>query len=147
VVTQEGQPIFELLPIRADDPGFIDGLIERDPSFRELVEQAREDVRSGRVSLYAEACSLACQGQHDDAWLVYIDLKRAIASAEKFSRLRALIQNDLAVLAAMGGRFDEARAGWQTALEIDRDCLMARLNRDLVEAEIHLGEATEFFLS
>jgi hypothetical protein len=59
---------------------------------------------------YAKACSLACQGQHDDAWLVYMDLKRAIASWDKGSRLLALIHNDLAVLAAVDGRFDEARA-------------------------------------
>jgi antitoxin (DNA-binding transcriptional repressor) of toxin-antitoxin stability system len=50
VVTQEGQPIFELLPIRPNDPGFLEDLIEHDPSFRDLVEQAREDVRNGRVS-------------------------------------------------------------------------------------------------
>jgi hypothetical protein len=50
VVTQEGQPIFELLPIRPDDSGFLEELIERNPSFRDLVERAREDVRSGRVS-------------------------------------------------------------------------------------------------
>ncbi len=45
---------------------------------------------------YAEACSLACQGQHDDAWLVYMDLRRAIASWEKGYWLRALIQNERA---------------------------------------------------
>jgi antitoxin (DNA-binding transcriptional repressor) of toxin-antitoxin stability system len=50
VVTQEGQPIFELLPIRPDDSGFLEELIETNPSFRDLVERAREDVRSGRVS-------------------------------------------------------------------------------------------------
>jgi antitoxin (DNA-binding transcriptional repressor) of toxin-antitoxin stability system len=50
VVTQQGQPIFELLPIRPDDSGFFEHLIEHDPSFRNLVEQAQEDVRSGRVS-------------------------------------------------------------------------------------------------
>ena len=51
VVTQEGQPIFELLPIRPDDSGFLEDLIERNRSFRDLVERAREDVRNGRVSL------------------------------------------------------------------------------------------------
>ena len=50
VVTQEGQPIFEMLPIRPDDSGFLEHLLELDPSFRELVEQGREEVRSGRVS-------------------------------------------------------------------------------------------------
>ncbi len=92
---------------------------------------------------YADACSLASHGQHDEAWLVYSDVKRLITNAEAGSRLRALIENDLAVLAAMDGRFDEALTGWQTALEIDRDCLVARLNRDLVEAEISLSEATD----
>ena len=41
VVTQAGQPIFELLPIRPDDSGFLEELIERDPSFQDLVEQSR----------------------------------------------------------------------------------------------------------
>ena len=50
VVTQGGQPIFELLPIRPDDSGFLADLLEQDPSFRDLVEQAREEVRRGRVS-------------------------------------------------------------------------------------------------
>jgi hypothetical protein len=49
VVTQDGNPIFELLPIRPDDSGFLERLIAGDPSFGDLVEQAREDVRSGRV--------------------------------------------------------------------------------------------------
>jgi hypothetical protein len=49
-VAREGQPIFELLSIRSNDPGFLEDLIEHDPSFRDLVEQAREDVRNGRVS-------------------------------------------------------------------------------------------------
>jgi antitoxin (DNA-binding transcriptional repressor) of toxin-antitoxin stability system len=50
VVTRDGQPIFELLPIRPDDSEFLEELIAKDPSFRDLVERAREDVRSGRVS-------------------------------------------------------------------------------------------------
>ena len=41
VVTQEGQPIFERLPIRRDDSGFLVDLIEHNPSFRDLVERAR----------------------------------------------------------------------------------------------------------
>ncbi len=49
-VTQEGHPIFELLPIRPDDSGLLEHLIEHDSSFRSIVEQAREDVREGRVS-------------------------------------------------------------------------------------------------
>ena len=86
---------------------------------------------------YDEACGLASRGQHDEARRLYAELGACgwrVRLPE--TRLRALVQNDLAVMAAMDGRFDEARAGWQTALEIDRDCLLARLNRDLVEAEI-----------
>jgi hypothetical protein len=50
IVTKEGQPIFELLPIRPDDSGFFEHLLEHDPSFRDLVEQARDEVRTGSVS-------------------------------------------------------------------------------------------------
>jgi hypothetical protein len=50
VVTAEGQPIFELLPIRPDDSGLSEDLIEHDSSFQGVVEQAREDVRSGYFS-------------------------------------------------------------------------------------------------
>jgi antitoxin (DNA-binding transcriptional repressor) of toxin-antitoxin stability system len=50
VVTQEGQPIFELLPIRPDDSRLLEDLLEHDSSFKDMVERAREDVRSGRVS-------------------------------------------------------------------------------------------------
>ena len=49
VVTQEGQPIFELLPIRPDDSGFLAHLIEHDPSFSDLVKQGAK--RSGMVVL------------------------------------------------------------------------------------------------
>jgi hypothetical protein len=50
VVTQEGQPIFELLPIRPDESGLLEDLIKHDSSFKAVVEHAREDVRNGRVS-------------------------------------------------------------------------------------------------
>ena len=54
--------------------------------------------------------------------------------------MRALIRSDLAASAAIEGRVDEALAGWRAALEIDPDCLMARLNRDLIEAELSFGQ-------
>ena len=40
VVMNDGKPCFELLPIRADDPGFLDVLLEHDPAFRNLVDSA-----------------------------------------------------------------------------------------------------------
>jgi antitoxin (DNA-binding transcriptional repressor) of toxin-antitoxin stability system len=64
VVTQEGQPIFELLPIRPDDSRLLEDLIEHDSSFRDIVERAREDVRNGRVSSI-EAVRARVLGTHD----------------------------------------------------------------------------------
>ena len=81
---------------------------------------------------YAEACGLAAQGKNDEARRIYGDLETALAGVESDVRLRALILNDLGVIAATEGNFDEARVGWQAALEIDPDCLLARLNRDLL---------------
>jgi glycosyltransferase involved in cell wall biosynthesis len=88
---------------------------------------------------YAEACGSAAQGRHDEARRIYAELEAALANVDSQARLRALIRNDLAVLAVAEGRFDEARAGWRAALESDPDCLVARLNRDLLEAEISLA--------
>jgi hypothetical protein len=51
VVTKEGQPIFELLPIRPDDSGFLEHLRENDPSFQDRLEERRAEVRSSRVAL------------------------------------------------------------------------------------------------
>jgi hypothetical protein len=56
-----------------------------------------------------------------------------------------LIRNDLAVLAAIDGKFDEARSGWREAMEVDPECLLARLNRDLVEAETSLATVQNDF--
>ena len=43
------------------------------------------------------------------------------------------------MLAALEGRYDEAQQGWQAALELDQDCLQARLNRDLLQVELELA--------
>ena len=40
----------------------------------------------------------------------------------------------------MEGRLDEALVGWRAAIAIDPECLMARLNRDLIEAELSFGQ-------
>ncbi len=94
---------------------------------------------------YAEACKLASLGQHEEARRLYADRRSLTGEAERNARLAALVHNDLAVMAAMDGRFDEARAEWKAALEVDQDCLVARLNRDLVEAEISLLQSTDDF--
>ncbi|MGP0067525.1 MAG: glycosyltransferase, partial [Isosphaeraceae bacterium] len=53
------------------------------------------------------------------------------------TRLRALVRNDLAVVAALEGRLDEARQGWREAVEVDPGYPLARLNDTLVAAELN----------
>jgi antitoxin (DNA-binding transcriptional repressor) of toxin-antitoxin stability system len=50
VVTVDGLPTFELIPIRSDDPEFLDRLIERNPAFRNLMVERRRESDQGRVS-------------------------------------------------------------------------------------------------
>jgi antitoxin (DNA-binding transcriptional repressor) of toxin-antitoxin stability system len=58
IVTIDGQPSFELLPIRPDDdPDFIDRLLEENGEFRALMEQRRREVDEGRVSPLEEVRS------------------------------------------------------------------------------------------
>jgi hypothetical protein len=49
VVTIDGKPSFEMLPIRSDDPDFIDRLLTTNREFRELMEQRRKEVDVGQV--------------------------------------------------------------------------------------------------
>ena len=104
---------------------------------------AREKGSAGPAA--ALSCSLpACGGGkvrgRPEGLCQAQDVHRQIERA-----LRALIRNDLAVLAAIEGKFDEARTGWQEAVEVDPDCLLARLNRDLVEAEVSLATVQNDF--
>ena len=115
-------------------------------------QQARKNTKpAGRVSHrrgetasngelpadYWNACEFARNGQYRKARAAYTRLLRSAAKAN--SRLRVLIQNDLAVLAAMEGKFDEACQGWRAAIESNGECLPARLNLGLVEAELSLS--------
>jgi tetratricopeptide (TPR) repeat protein len=94
---------------------------------------------------YTEACRLASLGQHEDARRIYTDLENSLRGAVTDIRLRALVQNDLAVMAAMDGRFEEAFRYWHAALDIDANCLVAQLKLDPVAAEISLLQATDDF--
>jgi glycosyltransferase involved in cell wall biosynthesis/predicted O-methyltransferase YrrM len=85
---------------------------------------------------YWEACRLAREGNHREARRIYAELETK-AGADR--RLAGLIGNDLAVLAALEGRIDEAHQGWLKTLESE-DCLPARLNRDFLNAELALAE-------
>jgi hypothetical protein len=49
VVTIDGKPTFELLPIRSDDPDFIDRLLTTNTAFRQLMEDRRKEAVSGQV--------------------------------------------------------------------------------------------------
>ena len=60
---------------------------------------------------YAEACGLAAHGQYDKARRIYAELDAVLAGAESEAGVRALIRSDLAAIAALEGRFDEAFAG------------------------------------
>ena len=64
---------------------------------------------------YAEAGGLAVQGRSDEARRTYLEIDSGLALAAGEVRLRALVRNDLAALAALEGRVDEALAGWRAA--------------------------------
>jgi len=50
VVTVDGKPSFEMLPIRSDDSDFIDRLAEQSQAFRELLEARHQEAAAGQVS-------------------------------------------------------------------------------------------------
>ena len=50
IVTRAGKPIFELLPIRSEDPDFLDRLVAANSGFRRLLEERRNEVAEGKVS-------------------------------------------------------------------------------------------------
>ncbi len=93
-----------------------------------------DEAEAGLPDGYWQACRLAEQGHFDDARRLYDEVEGAASAVD--TRLRALIRNDLAAMAALEGRFDEARQGWQEAIEVDPGCPLARLNDALVKAEM-----------
>ncbi len=99
---------------------------------------SEEGLRHRRVRSpwrpYGRARRFAVRGRQTQARRILA----ALRTKSEDVRLQALIANDLAVLAALDGRFEEAREGWQTALDLDSDCLPARLNRDLVQAQFDM---------
>ena len=73
---------------------------------------------------YFDACRLASEGRYEEARRSYRKLQAGVAKAN--NRLRGLIENDIATLAALEGKLDEAKCGWRAALEADPDCLVAQ---------------------
>jgi glycosyltransferase involved in cell wall biosynthesis len=101
----------------------------------EAIDPGSSGADAGLPPSYREACRLAEQGRCGEARMVYGELLES-AGAEANPQLRALVYNDLAVLAALEGRFDEARHGWRSAVKADQGCLPARLNDALVAADL-----------
>jgi tetratricopeptide (TPR) repeat protein len=79
--------------------------------------QGEGSSNAGLPAWYRQACRLAEQGRYDDARQIYSSL---IAGATE-PGLKALVANDLAVLAVMEGRIDEALQGWERAIEVDAE--------------------------
>jgi hypothetical protein len=50
IVTRGGKPLFKLLPIRSDDPDFLNRLVAANPAFRRLLEERRNEEAQGKVS-------------------------------------------------------------------------------------------------
>lgn len=73
---------------------------------------------------YATANRLAVVGDLSQARTLY----NRLAKESQTPKFRALIENDLATLAAVDGEFDLARQMYSSALQIDSDCTLAREN-------------------
>jgi antitoxin (DNA-binding transcriptional repressor) of toxin-antitoxin stability system len=54
VVTVDGKPAFEMLPVRAEDADFMDRLIEENEAFRNLLQQRRRESDLGQASSLEE---------------------------------------------------------------------------------------------
>jgi hypothetical protein len=71
------------------------------------------DSKNGLPSSYWKACEVARVGQYKQARAAYTKLERSVSKVNSDARLRALIQNDLAVIAAMQGQLSEASEKWR----------------------------------
>jgi hypothetical protein len=49
IVTVGGEPSFEMIPIRTDDPEFIERLLDQNADFRRLAEERRREADLGHV--------------------------------------------------------------------------------------------------
>ena len=85
----------------------------------------------GRPSAYEQAQQLALAGDVKQSRRVYCRLLRASEA-----KLAALAHNDLAAIAAVDGRFDEARSGFEAALALDPSCTSAQHNLLLLRGQL-----------
>lgn len=80
--------------------------------------------------LYQRACQFAVREDAQRARHIYEVLERTASD----SRLKAIVLNDLAALAAAAGDRQAARHGFQAALAFDQGCEPARQNLSLIDA-------------
>jgi hypothetical protein len=86
----------------------------------------------GIQALYERASRCAAEGQTEEARRIYSTLAKDISDR----RLRALVCNDQATLAALAGDRPAALEGLRQALAIDPQCEPARFNLTLLEDEL-----------
>jgi hypothetical protein len=99
---------------------------------RKRPSRRRKAAQQTAESLYAEASRLAAAGEIAQARKFYERLKADTADP----RLRALVHNDLAAIAATDGDPDGAMNELRMALTIDPNCEPARLNLALLEVDV-----------
>src|SRR2546426_4226364 len=91
------------------------------------------DLRQAKARRsYEQARELAAEGKHRVARRMYERLLDSVSDGP----LRALIKNDLAVLAAVRADTEFAYHGFRAAVALDRNCEPARLNLALLEADL-----------
>ena len=101
----------------------------------------RADARNRLPAGYWKACELRARGgmrtlgRRICGWHVVCESTNP--------RLRALVQNDLAVLDAIQGKLQDACEQWRGVVDADEACLPARLNFGLIRAEMSWSAANE----
>ena len=80
--------------------------------------------------LYLEACRFAEEGRYEEAQQRYRELQARASD----TRVKALIRNDLAALAAVEGEIELALTGFEESLAVDKSCELARSNLALLES-------------
>ncbi len=88
---------------------------------------------------YLRACKLAEQNRSEEAQSLYGHLAKATTDLA----LRALIENDLAALAACSGDLALARIGFQSALAFDGVCATALANLAMLDEDLASVQADE----
>ena len=101
--------------------------------------------KHGLPAAYWKACELVRDNRLAEARAADLRLARNLTSRSD-PQLRALIENELAVLDAVEGQLELARDRWRATVESHPDCLSARLNLGLVHAELTRSRGARQFV-